>query len=630
VQVPGVNVARGAGRVPASGGAAHSFTTAVQGLPADGEVQSQEFEAAWADVQTAGDPFTAPPGSTLAVALRLSEVDRSDDDKLPPTARVGYTLGVTGQLKLDADAAALEAFRAEVEALTGVSGGVLRAASLQASLAYTLHALGVPGMPDGPVRSGTADIAVPRLVLQRAAVSGGVHTLVLMSLNDRSLLVLEHLPDAGTAAAGTTRLQMCVITRPTGTPPVTHVPANPPAAQTITATLATMRADAQALAPGAAPRVAAEAGFTELARVLGSERPNAADRERLLGGASGGTGTTTGLQALHEWVLFRRPVDARCSGAVPVPAPAPQPAPPVATPPAPVPTTRYQAAVLRLVPSFDGNALQTTLDALGRGQLPTDKAATFALASALTYNGNAVLPTQTAAQLSAAFAQAGFGPVLRRAVLQRATGVDNTLQDKRAGEIANLLGVDTSALSLLALPTLPPEVQALDGAFVYIVDPPSTAPPPPTAPVVNHRQRVLLVNATGLNFFNQQGGVAVLATRAQATLARLETLNSLYFEIEAEVRPGQLTLLAGPGSDLNGLLAAVQSRGGMNPQAPLPVLLRATDGATDRITRASAVAVDLVVRVGGTSRPADPVVCTPTPPQIQSQHDALTLLFTRN
>ncbi|RVU46227.1 hypothetical protein [Rubrivivax rivuli] len=630
VQVPAVNVARGAGRVPAGAAGSHGFTTAVQGLPAEGEVQSQEFEAAWVEAQIASDPFTAAGGSTLAVALRLSEVDRSDDDKLPPTARVGYTLGVTGQLKLDADAAALEGFRAEIEALTGLSGGVLRAASLQASLAYTLHGLGVPGTPDGPVRSGTADIAVPRLVLQRAAVGGGVHTLVLLPLNEGSLLVLEHLPAAGATAAGHTRLQMRMITRAAGTGPVTHVPANPPAAQTLTATLATLQADAQALAPGAAPRVAAEAGFAELARVLGSERPNATDRERLLGGAGSGTAGTTGLQALHEWVLFRRPVDARCNGSAPVPAPTPQPAPPTPTPPAPVLTTRYQAAVLRLVPSFNGNALQTTLDALGRGQLPTDKAATFALASALTYNGNAVLPTQTAAQLSAAFAQAGFGPVLRRAVLQRAAGVDTTLEDKRASEMANLLGVDTSALSLLALPTLPPQVQALDGAFVYIVDPPSTAPPPPTAPVANHRQRILLVNATGLGFFNQQGGVGVLATRAEVTLKRLEALNSQYFEIEAEVRPGQVTLLEGPGSDLNGLLSAVQNRGGMNPQAPLPVLLRATDGATDKITRASAVAGDLVVRVGGSSRPADPVVCTPTPPQIQSQHDALTLLFTRN
>ncbi|KPF99869.1 hypothetical protein IP87_04315 [beta proteobacterium AAP121] len=626
-QTPAVPVARGAGRVPTSGGGAHLFTTAVQGLPAEGEAQDQAFEAAWAEAQVAGDPFTAPVGSTVAVALRLSEVDRSDHDRLPPTARLGYALAVTGQLKLDADAATVEGLRAEVEAITGLRGGVLRTASLQASLAYTLHALGVPGTPDGPMRSGTSDIVVRRLALQRAAVAGGVHTLVLLPLNEGSLMVLEHLPETAAAAAGTTRLQLRMITRAAGTGPVTHVPVNPPAAQTLVATLATLRADAQALATGAAPRLAAEAGFAELARVLGAAPPTAADRERLLGGASGGT--ASGLQALHEWVLFRRPVDARCGGALP--APGPQPAPPVPTPPvppAPVLTTRYQAAVLRLVPSFSGNALQTTLDALARGQLPTDKAATFALATALTYNGNAVLPTQTAAQLAGAFGQAGFGPVLRRAVLQRAAGVDTTLEDKRAGEIANLLGVNTSALSLLALPSLPPQVQALDGAFVYIVDPPSTAPPP--APVVNHRQRVLVVNATGLGFFNQQGGLDALATRAQALLSRLEALNSVYFEIEAEVRPGQVNLLDGPGGDLEGLGAAVQNRGGLNPQAPLPVLLRATDGATDKVARAGAVAVELVAKVGGATRPAEPVVCNPTPPQIQSQHDALTLLFTRN
>ncbi len=640
LQVPAVDVAKGAGRLPEPSGSAALFTTAVQGLPAEGEVQGSEFEAAWAEAQVASDPFAAAPGAAVAVALRLSEVDRSDDDKLPATARMGYTLAVTGQLQLDADPAAAEGFRAEIEALTGLSGGVLRGASLKGALNYTLYGLGVPGTPDGPVRSGSAEFAAPRLVLQRAAVAGGTHTLVLLPLSDTSLMVLEHLPGLTAASAPTgvteaSRLQLRLITRAAGsgstTGPVTHVPANPAPAQVVTATLATLRADAQALAAGAAPRSAAEAGFTELARVLAGAPPSAADRERLLGGSTGGTGAGSGLQALHEWVLFRRPVDARCSAASTVPAPAPQaPAPPVPTPPPPVLSTRYQASVLRLVPGFSGNALQTTLDALARGQLPTTKAATFVLAGPLAYTGAAVQPNLPAAQLAALFAQAGFGPVLRRAVLQRAAGVAASLEDQRASEIARLLGVDSSAMSLQALPALPPEMQALDGAFVYIVDPPSTVPAPPPVPVINHRQRVLLVNATGLGFFNQQGGVATLATRAQTLLGRLEAMNSVYFEIEAEIRPGLVNLLDGPGSDLSGLGAAVQGRGGLNPQAPLPVLLRATDGSADKTARASAAAAALVEKLSGVGGSPDIVVCNPTPPQIQSQHDMLTLLFTRN
>ncbi len=505
-----VPVARGAGRVPAGSGSAGLFTTAVRGLPAEGEVQGQEFEAAWAEARVAADPFTAPAGSTLALALRVSEVDRSDDDKLPPTARVGYALAVAGQLQLDADAAALEPFRAEAEALTGLRGGVLRAASLQAVLSYTLHAFGVPGQPEGPVRSGTAEIAVPRIVLQRAAVAGGEHTLVLLPMNESSFLVLEHLPDttSATAGAGATRLQLRLITRAAGTGPVTHVPANPPPAQTVTATLATLRADAQALAPGAAPRVAAEAGLAELARVLASAPPNAADRERLLGADTAAAGSGTGLRALHEWVLFRRPVDARCGGVQPKPVPAPVPVPPAPQPAPPAPTPPAPPA-------------------------PTPPA-----------------PTPT--------------------------------------------------------------------------------PPPPSVPVANHRQRVLLVNATGLNFFNQQGGLDVMATRAQAMLGRLEVLGAGYFEIEAEVRSGGVTLLEGPGSDLNGLNAAAQARGGLNPQAPLPVLLRATDGAADKMARARAAATALADKLGRPGSAPSVVVCDPTPAQIQSQHDALTLLFTRN
>ena len=60
------------------------------------------------------------------------------------------------------------------------------------------------------------------------------------------------------------------------------------------------------------------------------------------------------------------------------------------------------------------------------------------------------------------------------------------------------------------------------------------------------------------------------------------------------------------------------------------MLLRATDGAADKMARARAAATALADKLGRPGSAPSVVVCDPTPAQIQSQHDALTLLFTRN
>jgi hypothetical protein len=523
------SMAEGAGRVPegTSGsalGTALRFALAAQGRPVgvDRAAALHEFEACWSELECSANPFSAAPGARIELLGLLSEADRPGAE-LPSSARVGLRLRLQAQLQLDPDGAREQATRAEIEPFTGLQGGTVRMGTLSGSLQTLRQSQGVPDRVDGQVIEREDRFALPLVFLQQLAQPAGLHTVIGMPVNLRSgnlvVVLLECLP----AQAGQANLRLRLLQPlPQEAPPLTHVA--PPAPQRFEERrfpLVSLRADAQALSVNSTPRRQAEAGLAALDTVLGPNAPDAAARERLLGLAAPAA-TAASLSARHDWVLFRRPVDARCSFN---PAPVP-------TPPAPAPEERIKAWVLRLQGLSGRVSVEQAIEILQAGRLPNSKVATLGDAGELRFAAGSSSPVQSDAQLQASFSAAGFSPVPRAVVLHGNTGATAAEREARYAGLGSRLGAGSSPLPLAVVSgslaaALPPG--AAQGSVIVLVEPLDIPPPPPGRITRQHRLLLLTNHAREANNlqFEFLRDTTALSSAVNEQLLALQTAGQL-------------------------------------------------------------------------------------------------------
>jgi hypothetical protein len=367
--------------------------------------------------------------------------------------------------------------------------------------------------------------------------------------------------------------------------------------------------------------------------VLGPNAPDAAARERLLGIAASALAPASALRARHDWVLFRRPVDARCPGPVAVP---PTPVQPPVQPPAVA--QGVKAWVLRLQGPSGRISVDDAVTQLQAGSLPSTKLSTLGDAGMLSFMPGATTPEQSDAQLQAAFASAGLGPTVRAVALHGNTGTSDAERQARYIALVARLGGGSAALQLRPLtgtlsPALP--VGTALGSAIYLVEPPVDPPPPPPLHVVNHRQRVLLLRQRATPILTRLLASGLLwESQADELLRQLNKpdLSLGFFEVDAEVRlnPSTVHLFDDAGAGLNSLNAAVRANGGMG-SSQLTTLLRATDDSSDRRSEAEIVSAAMYQHVnGGPGAQVRVVACNPSPAELQAQYQALTVMFAKN
>lgn len=478
-------LAEGAGRVLT--GSQPGFAQALRGrsLPAGTAAASEDFAAAWSEAVCGSDPFAAAPGAQLPLALDLHEADQPGAE-LPAGSRVGIAMRLRAQLVLDSDPSKAEAARAEIERFTGASGGELRMAALQdGELRYVRHLQGIPGRDDGAGDEVLQRFAAPLLVLQRV----GAQLLVALPVAKAGLLIFEHRPQAD----GSSRLLLRIVSfaeqQPGGNLSHGFGGGALAVAGEQQLLLASLRPDAQALAAGAAPRVAAETGLERLA--VAGVGVAAAARERLFASVAGAPAP---LRALHDWVLFRRLVDARCGVQA-------APPPVVVEPPPPPKLTRYQAIVLRVNAVAGVDHLGQALALLRQGELPNGRVASAANAGEISYVGEAELPQASQTYLVAQFGRAGFAPPVAGVFVANAAGVAPALEQRRFTKLTDLLG--GGAVPVEAMPQRPPTLPAseAEGTLIYLLPPNAEVPPPPPARLTR-QHRVLLIS--GIQMRRQQ------------------------------------------------------------------------------------------------------------------------------
>jgi len=374
------------------------------------------------------------------------------------------------------------------------------------------------------------------------------------------------------------------------------------------------------LSTGSLPRTRAEAALAKMDANLPDIAPDAAARQRLFG-----AGTNNGdLRSPHDWVLFRRPVDAQCTAPAPVVAPPPPP-------PQPVKTTLYKAAVARLLPAAGAAARKQALDELQQGKLPDASVARLAGAGNVSYNGSSLQPEESNVRLVAQFGRAGFEPPCRLVgVFSSDAGAANLVLD-RAKHLGEQLGAGPQAGVIWA--RTPTELKdGEDGLMVFAVEPDDLPPPPPPVQVIHHRQRVLLLTKSGAAQLRQMLVAMKWESRAQALIDRLSgnpDLSRGFFEFEADLQfsPDSVHLNDGPGTGLAALVATVQANGGVVSDQ-ITTLLRAAEDDGDLCNQAEAAGQALFKRLTGMEGAQLQIIGTnPPPTDLPAAFNAFSVLI---
>jgi hypothetical protein len=286
----------------------------------------------------------------------------------------------------------------------------------------------------------------------------------------------------------------------------------------------------------------------------------AAARERLFAAMAN---PTTALRAQHDWVLFRRLVDARCNLQV-------APPPVLVEPPAPPPKlTRYQAIVLRVNPVAGVDHVQIALAMLRQGELPNLRVSRAASAGEISYLGDAELPQASNAYLVAQFGRADFAPPVVGAFVVAAPGVTPALEQRRFAQLADRLGGDTVQVEHLpGRPATLPASEA-EGTLIYLINPdklpPPVDPPPPAPPKANRDNVLLVLTLSGSNAIS-----GAELTRMRANLESATTLQPTLDGLLTRAKPFFLSMYraGGTGSiqllpeDATGFAAAASFVGG--------------------------------------------------------------------
>lgn len=553
-------VAQGAGRISSVRPGRLAF--AVVGRPED-----KEFGAEWLECGLADDPFSVPPGTSLALEVDVADLASSSDTG----GALGDELHFKGALLLDVDPQAVEARRAQIEDASGVVGGELRGLRVKGEFRVRSHAHGVPQQADDPSPEVTAPLE-DKAIVQRVGEATGLRWLVIKPLPGdgagRAYLVYDlRAPDSN----GERRLELRRVERA----PVLETGAAPAVNQTLT--VARFRADPQALAAGAAPRLRAESALAMLEQQLPDIAPDAAARQRLFGIG----GDTGGLRGPHDWVLFRRLVDADCA------------APAAPLPPPPAPPARlsvYRAAVARLLPAADAAARKQALDDMRQGRLPSQAAARVASAGSVSYAAGALLPDAADTYLVAQFGRAGFAPPCRLVgVFSRDATAGTELLD-RARRLGQKLGAEPAEGVAWAQPpqSLPDDV---DGLMLFAVEPdplpappaPIPAPPTPVPPappdlIRGHTVWLYPNQARDKLGMGAEELMKALDTGGQAILDRMLTAGArqVIFPVQFNYGPGGTGSMVVDGS----MLSQLKAQAGWPGNLLVPPTLFSLDAVT--------------------------------------------------
>ena len=561
-------IAQGAGRISST--KPGRLAIAIVGNP-----DNKESTTGWMEFALADDPFTAAPGSTLSLDFDLADLS----SLLPAGGAEGDELHFTGSVGVDPDPNTVLARRAEIEDATGVAGGELCGVSVDGLIRIRAHVHGDPQQADDPGTQISADHKAAA-ILQRVRESTGMRWLVIKPLpgagEGRAYLVYDlRAPDIN----GVRQLVLRRVERETAR--------EPNGVQTVnqTITIARFRTDPQALTVGAPARTQAEASLALLDQHLPDIAPDAAARQRLFGsgGASGG------LQGPHDWVLFRRPVDAQCA----VPAPLPV----VAAPPPPqvIKTTTYRAAVARLLPSASAAVRKQVLDELRQGKLPDASTTRLESAGSVTYSGSALQPDESDVRLVAQFGRAGFAAPCRLVGVFSADARVGALMLDRAKRLGQKLGAEPQDGVVWA--QSPQTAQDADGLMVFAVEPddlpappppqptpPQPTPPPAPPPSLIRGHTVWLYTNAARDKLGLDGDALfkALATNGQSVLDRMLGVGArqVPFPVQFNWGPGGTGSLSVDGT----LLAQLKAQGGWPANLFVePPTLFSLDATTDSV-----------------------------------------------
>ncbi len=501
-------VGEGLGRL-ADAGKQPGFAFAAEGLapPAGAEIPQEAFAQAWMELQAERDPFTLAAGESIALALELREIDRNPVSPEFPNARLAYEAEFSGsltQLDPQLDLRGMGQLAAALE----IASPAACLVELRGQLRYRLLALGLPaGLPDGFDRERQVDV-LAKLVIARGDDGTMQRWQLIWELklpnSDVPLLIdllWQRRHSDGRAAL---RLRLRSPQSPDGSQGMDT--ASP---------LASLQPEAGALAAQHPRRLRAERALLALRDGLGDGNGFLARaRRRLFGDEQ----TAAGLRGPHDWLLFRRPVDAVCGAPAPVVQPPPAPEPP----PPPPKLQSYRAWVLRLQGPSGRLPIDEAIKQLEEGQLPSTKLSTLGDAGLLGFAAGSSTPQQTEAQLAAAWQAAGFGPLARVAALQESKASTDALARARFAALSPRLGGGTAEPALHRLRgSLPAPLagSGADGVLVMLVEPPQTAPPPPQVPPLlrGHTLVMLSLDARAKLGMDMKSLLEALRLRGTAT-----------------------------------------------------------------------------------------------------------------
>ncbi len=619
-------VGEGLGRL-AEPGQRPGFAFAVEGLaPAAGaEIPQEAFAQAWMELEIERDPFALAAGESAPLSLALREIDRNPSSAEFPEARLAYELGFSGQLAQLNPRLELRDMGALAAALE-IAAPEACLAELSGELRYRLQVLGLPAaqQPEGFDRERVVAVRAKLLIargddgtMQRWQL---IWELMLPNSDVRLLvdLLWQRRPSDGRAAL---RLRL-------------RAPQSASGAQAIDtqSPLARLQSEAGLLAAQHPRRLAAERTLLALRDGLGDGNGFLARARQRLFGDDASPGADQ--HGPHDWVLFRRPVDAVC-GATPLPLP---PLPPAPEPPQPK-LQSYRAWVLRLQGPSGRLSIDQAIKQLESGQLPSPKLATLGDAGLLGFAVGSSTPQQSEAQLAAAWRAAGFGPQAVVAALQESVASSDSLARARFAALSPRLGGGTNEPALHRLGgQLPPELQgqAADGVLILLVEPPDAPPPPepvPPAPppVANRSQLLLIVGTQGSSAF-PVGEIARLpamlasATGLQPTLDRLLlAARQHWLRLYREGGVGTIVLL---NADQPEFQMARTTLGFMGGQGPREVYCLSDSLFPDERARVLDESWFIAGQVLGGAPPQPTLVQTPVSPRVNGHPlPALTLVF---